>query len=320
MLRFPWVRLAAAAAAALLLSSLPATSKTLLPDPVPDAWQRPHADGGNTGFANVVTRPAVKPSLSIGHIGAFGVGAGPVIGPDGTVYVGTLQGKLLAFHPDGTRAWDRQLDAGQSILASPVVASDGSIFVVSQSIFTDTRVDPPFTRPDSTLHKFLPGGGYAWKMPFPESGTKLDVPNGSGGTDAAPNIWRYNGEEAVIVPVFYRSHTAPTREVRLLAFSASGGAVLGDAQVEHPRPDRQRQRRAVRPLSVRPGLRVLRSRTERRPEHRAAAEPPRAFGECGDLHLARRRHAVDRRRRQSARHRRLHLLSPDRLFRRLPGS
>src|SRR6185436_12243076 len=120
---------------------------------------------------------------------------------------------------------------GQQILASPVVASDGSIFVVSQSIFTDTRVDPPFTRPDSTLHKFLPGGGYAWKMPFPESGTKLDVPNGSGGTDAAPNIWRYNGEEAVIIPVLYKSHTAPTREVRLLAFSASGGAVIGDAPV-----------------------------------------------------------------------------------------
>ena len=231
MLRFPWVRLSAAAAAALLLSALPATSKTLLPDPVPDAWQRPHADGGNTGFANVVTRPAVKPTASVSHIGDFGVGSGPVIGPDGTVYVGTLQGKLLAFHPDGSRAWDRQLDAGQQILASPVVASDGSIFVVSQSIFTDTRVDPPFTRPDSTLHKFLPGGGYAWKMPFPESGTKLDVPNGSGGTDAAPNIWRYNGEEAVIVPVLYKSHTAPTREVRLLAFSASGGAVIGDARV-----------------------------------------------------------------------------------------
>ena len=231
MLRFPWVRLSAAAAAALLLSALPATSKTLLPDPVPDAWQRPHADGGNTGFANVATRPAVKPSASVSHIGDFGVGSGPVIGPDGTVYVGTLQGKLLAFHPDGSRAWDRQLDAGQQILASPVVASDGSIFVVSQSIFTDTRVDPPFTRPDSTLHKFLPGGGYAWKMPFPESGTKLDVPNGSGGTDAAPNIWRYNGEEAVIIPVLYKSHTAPTSEVRLLAFSASGGAVIGDARV-----------------------------------------------------------------------------------------
>ena len=231
MLRSPLVRLTAAAAAALLLSSLPTAAKMLRPDPVPDAWQRPHADGGNTGFANVATTPAVKPSRSISHIGDFGVGSGPVIGPDGTVYVGTMQGKLLAFHPDGSRAWDRQLDAGQSILASPVVASDGSIFVVSQSVFTDTRINPPFTRPDSTLHKFLPGGGYAWKMPFPVSGTKLDVPNGSGGTDAAPNIWRYNGEEAVIVPVLYKSHTAPTREVRLLAFSAGGGAVIGDARV-----------------------------------------------------------------------------------------
>jgi hypothetical protein len=231
MLRFPWVRLIMAAAAALLLSSLPTTAKTLRPDPVPDAWQRPHADGGNTGFANVVTVPAVKPSQTAIHLGDFGVGAGPVIGPDGTVYVGTLQGKLIAFHRDGSRAWDRQLDDGQQILASPVVGSDGSIFVVSQSIFTDTRFDPPFTRPDSTLHKFLPGGGYAWKVPFPEYGTKLPVPYGSGGTDAPPNIWRYNGEEAVMVPVLYKNRLTHGHEVRLLAFSASGGAVLGDAPV-----------------------------------------------------------------------------------------
>lgn len=225
MLRSPLVRLTAAAAAALLLTSLPAAAKNLRPNPVPDAWQRPHGDGANTGYANVPTAPATKPSRTVSHIGDFGVGAGPVIGPDGTVYVGTLQGKLLAFHPDGTRAWDRQLDAGQEILASPLVAPDGSIFVVSQSRTTDNSFNPPFSHPDAILHKFLPGGGYAWQVPFPK---RFDS---RGGTTAAPNLWRYNGEEAVIVPVIHPNRLTGGREVRLVAFSTTGPAAIGEGKV-----------------------------------------------------------------------------------------
>lgn len=225
MLRFPWVRLIAAAAAALLLSSLPAGAKTLRPDPVPDAWQRPHADGANTGYANVATAPATKPARTVSNLGTFAAGAGPVIGADGTVYVGNLQGKLMAFHADGSPAWSRQLDAGQQILASPVIGPDGGIYVVGQSMATDNSVNPPFTHPDSTLHKFLPGGGYAYQVPFPKHF------DGHGGTSAAPNIWRFNGEEAVIVPVIYPNRVTGGREVRLVAFSTTGPAVIGEANV-----------------------------------------------------------------------------------------
>jgi hypothetical protein len=225
MLRLPFLRLAAAAAAALLLSSLPALPKSLRPDPVPDAWQRPHADGANTGYANVATAPATKPARTVPNLGTFAAGAGPVIGADGTVYVGNLQGKLMAFHPDGSPAWSRQLDAGQQILASPVIGSDGGIYVVSQSMATDTSFNPPFNHPDSTLHKFLPGGGYAYQVPFPK---RFD---GHGGTSAAPNIWRFNGEEAVIVPVIYPNRVTGGREVRLVAFSTTGPAAIGEANV-----------------------------------------------------------------------------------------
>jgi hypothetical protein len=231
MLRLAWIRLVAAAVAASLLHPLPAIAKSLRPDPVPDAWQRPHADGANTGYANVATAPAGKAARTVPNLGSFAPGAGPVIGADGTVYVGNMQGKLMAFRPDGSPAWSRQLDAGQQILASPVIGSDGGIYVVSQSMFTDTRVNPPFTRPDSTLHKFLPGGGYAWQVQFPENGSKLPVPNGRGGTSAAPNIWRFGGEEAVIVPVVYPNRLTSGREVRLIAFSTTGPSVIGDAPV-----------------------------------------------------------------------------------------
>ncbi len=229
MLHSLWLR-AAVCSAAVLFCATPfcitgASAKNLQPAPVPDAWQRPHADGANTGYANVVTAPATKPARTIPNLGTFAAGAGPVIGADGTVYVGNLQGKLMAFHADGSPAWNRQLDAGQQILASPVIGPDGGIYVVGQSMATDSSVSPPFKHPDSTLHKFLPGGGYAYQVPFPKHF------DGHGGTSAAPNIWRFNGEEAVIVPVIYPNRVTGGREVRLIAFSTTGPAVIGEANV-----------------------------------------------------------------------------------------
>ena len=37
--------------------------------------------------------------------GSFAPGAGPVVAPDGTVYLGNEQGKLMSFKPDGTPGW-----------------------------------------------------------------------------------------------------------------------------------------------------------------------------------------------------------------------
>ncbi len=62
----------------------------------------------------------------------FAPGVAPVFGPDGTVYLGDEQGVLFALHADGSIAWKQQLGPGQSIQASPVVDTDGSIYVVGE--------------------------------------------------------------------------------------------------------------------------------------------------------------------------------------------
>jgi hypothetical protein len=49
------------------------------------------AAAANTGFAKVVTAPAAKP-LRATTIGPLASGAAPVIGLDGTVYIGNLNG------------------------------------------------------------------------------------------------------------------------------------------------------------------------------------------------------------------------------------
>ncbi|WP_374371945.1 hypothetical protein [Dongia sp.] len=209
----------------------PAAAKGLKPDPVPDAWLRAHADGSNSGFADVVTAPAIKIARSSAGLETIAFGAGPVIGQDGTVYVGNRQGTLFAFHADGNPAWSRQLPPGQEILAAPAIGADGSIYVIGVAAFTDDRVTPPFTRPDSTLHKFLPGGGYAWNVPFPEPSAALPISNGRGGTTAPPAIWSFGGLEVVMVPTVYVNRVGLSREVRLVAFSTEGPGVLDDILV-----------------------------------------------------------------------------------------
>jgi hypothetical protein len=103
-----------------------------------------------------------------------------------------------------------------------VVAADGSVYVVS-SIH---RKDADGFSKASSLHKFTPGGGLVFSKPFPLSNI---YPFTDGGvTTAAPNIWSWAGNEAIIVPVIY---TGLGREnLSLIAFSTNG-TVLGQTDV-----------------------------------------------------------------------------------------
>ncbi len=192
------------------------------------AWDHPHSDSANTGFVKVDTARAVTGSqfIPLGHIAP---GANPVIGPDGTVYVGNIEGQLRAFHADGTPAWTRELNHG-GIYAAPVVGADGSVYVVSVSHIDDHRGDVMRQRFDSWLHKFTSGGGWIFTRPFPERnpGTVLAT---TGATSAPPNIWRQYSEEVIMVPVHYPVQYSGGN-LSLVAFS-TGGAVLYDQLIKN---------------------------------------------------------------------------------------
>lgn len=175
------------------------------------AWQTAHGPTDNTGFVDVVTKPADAALQSIINIGTIAPGAGPVVAPDGTVYLGNEQGQLMSFKPDGTPGWRRDITAGQRIVASPAIGSDGSIYVIGVSVSRDHRGGNTVDRTDAWLHVFNSTGAYLGSTPFPEH-------DGAGGTTASPNIWRFNGQELVIVPAVYGS------DVRLLAFSTGFGS------------------------------------------------------------------------------------------------
>lgn len=204
----------AAFGAGLLLSLMPSAAW---------CWETAHGPTDNTGFVDVVTKPADYATKTVADIGTVSVGAGPVVAPDGTVYIANEQGKLMSFKPDGTPGWSRTIAAGQKIVASPAIGSDGAIYVIGVSVSRDHRGGKTVKRVDAALHVFNSTGGYLGQTAFPEH-------NGAGGTTASPNLWRFTGNELVMVPALYRreGNTGGGFDVRLLGFSAGGGLVLDE--------------------------------------------------------------------------------------------
>ncbi len=208
----------------------PTADPRLLDNAPPEGgvWQHAHGSSANTGFAKVDTAPAAS-HRPFTYLGAIAPGANPVVGPNGDVYIGNLQGQLHAFRPDGTPYWTRQINGLHGgIFAAPVVGNDGSIYVVS-SIH-----DANLKRNDSFLHKFSPGGAWVFATPFPEHSDFTNSARADrGATTAPPNIWRFNETEAIIIPMLYPGRYGG-KDVRLIGFSTSG-AVLGD-QLVTPQP------------------------------------------------------------------------------------
>ena len=218
------------------------TGATLLAGAVPASadWPTAHGNSANTGFAMVDTAPAYWPWAQQ-PLGFMAPGANPVVGPDGTVYVGNLQGQLRAFHADGTPYWTRQINSLHGgIFAAPAVGADGSIYVVSTIHYRDHRGGVTNDRNDSFLHKFLPGGAWVFATPFPEEFSDSLATANRGATTAPPNIWRLNGTEAIVVPVAYKRYVNPTdprlTDLRLVAFSTAGTVLASQlvTRAEYP--------------------------------------------------------------------------------------
>lgn len=182
------------------------------------AWERPHADGANSGFADVETQPAAAPAVVPG-IGTYAAGAGPAIAPDGTVYLGNKEGQLIALQANGGRKWAQSITPGFSIVAAPLVGSDGSIYVVGTRTVKNQQVNPPLIRYDASLYKFTPAGALAWETRLPNA---FDGPTSS----APPNLWRIPGEsDVVIVPYDHKNRLTGGYDTSLVAISTTGATL-----------------------------------------------------------------------------------------------
>jgi hypothetical protein len=159
-----------------------------------------------SGFTRVLTNPAGAGSLSVPDLGVFAPHVNPAVAPDGTVFLGTAHGRVVALRPEGEPYWNRELlPIENRILLTPTVTSDGTVWVIGCIKAEIVHW---------TLHRFINGGGYPGPREFP---VRFEATPWLVG---APTVWRWNDVEVVLISALYRR--AGGHDLALLAYSVNG--------------------------------------------------------------------------------------------------
>lgn len=171
------------------------------------AWDSVHGNKENTGFVAVATAPAAAGSVSVPNIGSFARGVGPVISSLGDVYVGNEQGRLMAFHADGTPYWTHDFGGGERILSSAALGELDEVSVVT------------IGHDSATLHRFNRGGDLAWSTPIPLHGGEI-VSTG------APQVIGSDARYIAYVPYAIRIPNSAVIQTWLAVISSFGAVAL----------------------------------------------------------------------------------------------
>lgn len=136
-------------------AQLPGLPSSTTPAVAADGTVYVHMNGAEGNLVAVERLCAVRPDGTIkwtflpnGDAGSFASStqSSPAIGPDGTVYVGSMNTLLCAVTPDGALKWARSPSAS-SITASPAVGPDGTVYCIDAA---------------STLAAYRPDGTTKW--------------------------------------------------------------------------------------------------------------------------------------------------------------
>ena len=167
-----------------------------------DQWNQFGANPAGSRFRTVNSTPAASPTWRLALPGPIGT-TSPVIGPDGTIYIGNLHGQLFAVSPDGSLKWTTAVGTSDYTVRTPVVTADGKIFclVTFEGVVRehrDSNSAPPTTNflvgvlDNGTLFRHEPigvqGGGHGYV---------------NGVIDGAPRIVTSGSESRIVFVVRY---------------------------------------------------------------------------------------------------------------------
>ena len=167
-----------------------------------------------SGFTRVLTNPAGAGSISVPDLGVFAPHVNPAVGPDGTVFLGTAHGRVIALRPNGEPYWNRDLASGDRILLTPTVTSDGTVWVIGCFKARDHRGGANREIVRWTMHRFINGGGYPGPREFPPRFEAMPWVVGS------PTVWHWNDAEVVLISALYPRVAG--HDLALLAYSLNG--------------------------------------------------------------------------------------------------
>ena len=112
----------------------------------------------------------------------------PVLGPDGTIYIGTSNGHLVAANPqNGSFNWNITLASPDYAVRPPAVADDGTIYCVCQSnaAVRDHRTPRTVGQPVLVV-SVAPSGAVNWQTHVPALPDLLGTVNGV--VNGAPRV------------------------------------------------------------------------------------------------------------------------------------
>jgi len=120
------------------------------------AWPKDRFDRNNTGQSPYVGSQSNTTKWTF-SVGSFRYGC-PVIGPDGTIYVGDYAKNFSAINPDGTMKWS--YTTGGQIYGSAAIATDGTTYIGN---YGDKNVYA--INPDGTMKWSYTTGGQIYGSP-----------------------------------------------------------------------------------------------------------------------------------------------------------
>ena len=187
-----------------------ATINTVDIGPLEGFWSKFHGDVRNTGQA-LTGNPTAGGLQWKFNASDKVVFSGPVVGKDGTVYVGSYDKNLYAINPDGSLRW--MFATGDAIDATPIVDKNGVVYVGSY----DGKMYALRGDSGQKIWEFQTDGEIGWSATLDKNGVLYFGSSGAGKTLYAVNSldgtlkWKLEaGGPIQTSPALFASNSADT--------------------------------------------------------------------------------------------------------------